>query len=281
MSAGSSRAEPREGFVQAGPLRLHYVTWGESDRSVVCLHGTGGNARHWGSLARTLVPQGYRVIGFDQRGHGDSDQPERGYEVDDFVGDLEAALPALGITRFDLVGASLGSRVALVYAARHPAQIGKLVLVDLSFEMPEAEQQRMIQGHRDRPDSFGSLEEVEAWSRGQPGRFRWEQQMHAELAPYEVKQLPDGRWTWRYSRQAAVLGLEAARRNLWPYAEALQVPTLVVRGAESPVLTPEAAEQMSRRIPNVRLVEVERAGHGVPRDNPAGFNQVVVDFLKQ
>lgn len=277
--ATPASVQPREAFVQAGPIRLRYLTWGGGEPTLVCLHGTGGSGWHWGPLARALVPRGYRVIGFDQRGHGDSDQPASGYEVEDFVGDLEAALPALGLDRFDLLGASLGSRVALMYAARHPEQVGKLVLVDLSFEMPEAEQQRMIDGHVNRPRSFGSVEEAVAWSRSQPGRARWPAELHAELIPHEVKQLPDGRWTWRYSREAAIQGLRAARRDLWPYARQLQMPTLLLRGAESPVLPPEIARRMAEAIPRCRMIAIERAGHGIARDNPEGFNRAVMEFL--
>jgi pimeloyl-ACP methyl ester carboxylesterase len=279
MAIESARLEPIEAYVQAAAVRLHYLTWGEGERTLVCLHGTGGSAWHWGPLARTLAPRGCRVVAFDQRGHGDSDQPISGYEVGDFVGDLEAALPSLGLERFDLLGASLGSRVALVYAARHPEAVERLVLVDLSFEMPEVEQQRMIQGHEQRPKSFESLEAAIDWSRSQPGRWRWTQELHEEMTPREVKQLPSGRWVWRYSRAAAIQGLQAAKQDLWPFTRRLQVPTLLVRGAESPVLPSETAEQMARAIPQCRLVVVPEAGHGIPRDNPALFNRAVSEFL--
>ena len=281
MTTESLRIEPREDFVQAGAVRLHHLTWGDAEQTLVCLHGTGGSAWHWSHLAWELVPRGCRVVAFDQRGHGDSDQPASGYEVQDFVGDLRAAVDSLGLGQFDLLGASLGSRVALVYAAENPQRVRKLVLVDLSFDMPEIEQQRMIEGHQQRPESFASLEEVVAWSRGQPGRVRWADELHEFLAPTEVKQLTDGRWTWRYSRDAAIQGLRAARRDLWPYTEKLRVPTLLVRGAESPVLTPEAAARMTQAICQCRMVEVEAAGHGIPRDNPQGFNRAVVGFLTE
>lgn len=279
MAIESAKVEPAEAYVQAGAVRLHYLTWGQGERTLACLHGTGGSAWHWGPLARTLVPRGYRVVAFDQRGHGDSDQPPTGYEAEHFVADLEAALTGLGLERFDLLGASLGSRVATVYAAKHPERVGKLVLVDLSFEMPEVEQQRMIQGHEQRPDSFGSLEEAIDWSRRQPGRWRWTAELQAEMAPHEVKQLPDGRWTWRYSRSAAIQGLQAAKSDLWPFAIELRMPTLLVRGAESPILPSEAAERMAEAIPQCRLVVIEEAGHGIPRDNPTAFNQAVTEFL--
>lgn len=272
--------EPREAFVDTGTLRLHYLTWGDGPRTVVCLHGTGGHGWHWGPLARSLVPDGFRVIGFDQRGHGDSDQPERGYEVEDFAGDLEGALPRLGVARTDLVGASLGSRVALAYAARNPERVGRLVVVDLSFEMPEAEQRRMIDGHRERPESFDSLDAVVEWSRTRPGRKRWTKEMHEEMAPHDVRRLPDGRWGWRYSRAAAIAGLEAARRDLWSLAAGLPMPTLLVRGAESPVLTHDVALKLARTIPRCELVEVD-AGHGVPRENPVEFDRVVSEFLRR
>ncbi len=281
MAVEESKVAPQEGFAQAGPIRLHYLSWGSGARTVVCLHGTGGSAYHWTWLARALMPLGFRVVAFDQRGHGDSDKPATGYEVEDFVGDLEGATRDLGLSRFNLLGASLGSRVALMYASRHPEQIEKLILVDLSFEMPESEQQRMIEGHLNRPDSFASLEDAIEWSRQGASRKRWIPEIHEIIGATDVKQRADGRWTWRYSRDAAVQGLRAARRDMWPWADALKVPSLVVRGGESPVLTPASAEKMRQRIPNCRVVEVPDAGHGVPRDNTEGFNRVVAQFLSE
>lgn len=281
MTAEDTGLEPDSGTVHASGIQLSYLVWGAAtyEHTLVCLHGSGGNARHWGPLARALRPHMVRVVAFDLRGHGDSDQPATGYEVEDFARDLEAAVPALGLNRFDLVGSSLGSRIALMYAARNPAVVRRLVVVDLSFEMPEDAQQRMINGHRSRPRRFARTDEVLDWSRSNPSRARWTAAMHEEMGRYELKPAADGGWTWRYSPDAAIQALAAARRNMWPFAESLAMPTLLLRGAQSPVLTPASAAEMSKRIPNCTLVEVPGAGHGVPRDNPDDFNKKVLDFV--
>ena len=73
----------------------------------------------------------------------------------------------------------------------------------------------------------------------------------------------------------------ATAQRLWKYAESLQCPTLVVRGAETDVVAAETAEAMQQRIPSSRLATVEGAGHLVMGDNPSGFERAVTSFLEE
>ncbi len=271
---------PENKFAEVNGLKLHYLDWGspDSERTLVCLHGTSGNGHHFDALARSLVAP-YRVIALDQRGHGLSDKPPHGYDAATLAGDLEALANKLGLSAFALLGSSMGSRVATVYAGSHPETIYRLILVDLSFEMPEAAQQRMIQGHLTRQRTFDSFAAALAYSRAMPQRSRWTPEMHREEIEHAVGQRPDGKWEWRYSLEAALQSLQQAPQDLWAYVARIQCPTLLIRGRESDVLTVSTAEKFSRLVEECRIFEVEGAAHGVARDNPARFNQVVGEFL--
>ncbi|HWP60803.1 MAG TPA: alpha/beta hydrolase [Candidatus Acidoferrales bacterium] len=269
-------------FAAVGDLNLHYLDWGErtNERVLVCLHGTSGSARHFDRLANILAPS-YRVIALDQRGHGESDKPPRGYDAVTLAGDLAGFADQIGIGRFALLGASLGSRVATVYTGGHPERVARLILVDVSFEMPEEAQQRMIHGHLTRRRTFTSFEDALSYSQSMPQRSRWTPEMHREEIEHAIVKRPDGLWEWRYSLEAALQSLQQARQDLWNYVAKIQCPTLLIRGQESDVLTVSTAEKFLRLVKNCRSVEIEGAGHGVPRDNPERFNQVVCEFLKR
>ncbi|MBI2989308.1 MAG: alpha/beta hydrolase [Deltaproteobacteria bacterium] len=267
-------------FTEGEGLKLHYLDWGniQSERVLVCLHGTSGNAHHFDRLAASLLPS-YRVIALDQRGHGGSDKPAHGYDAVTLAGDLQIFADKIHLSTFALLGASLGSRVATVYAGSHPDRVTRLILVDLSFEMPEAAQERMIQGHLKRPRTFASFEEALAYSQSMPQRSRWSAEMHREEVRHGAAQRTDGKWEWRYSLEAALQSLRQARQDLWNYVAGIRCPTLLIRGQESDVLTVGTTERALQNLRDCRSVEIEAAGHGVPRDNPRRFNQVVAEFL--
>ncbi|MGH7847742.1 MAG: alpha/beta fold hydrolase [Candidatus Binatia bacterium] len=274
------RPKAESKFVKVRDLNLHYLDWqtATNERTLVCLHGTSGSAHHFDHLATSLVSS-YRVIALDQRGHGESDKPPRGYDAVTLAGDVEAFADQIGLSVFALLGASLGSRVATVYTGSHSARVARLILVDLSFEMPETAQQRMIQGHVTRRRTFASFENALAYSQAMPQRSRWTPEMHREEIEHAVVKRADGQWEWRYSLEAALQSLQQARQDLWNYVAKIRCPTLLIRGQESDVLTVSTAQQFSQVLKDCRSVEIEGAGHGVPRDNPQRFNQVVAEFL--
>jgi pimeloyl-ACP methyl ester carboxylesterase len=96
------------------------------------LHGLSSSAQTWNLVAPLLTPE-FRVVAIDERGHGQSDQPDLGYDLATFVSDVEGISGALGLERFALVGQSWGGHVALEYAIRHPNIVSHLVLVDGGF----------------------------------------------------------------------------------------------------------------------------------------------------
>jgi pimeloyl-ACP methyl ester carboxylesterase len=120
-------------FVEAQGLRLHYEAWGPADprAGVVLVHGLGSSCHIWDFVAPILAEQSLRIVALDQRGHGDSDQPDSGYDFGSVVADLRGFVDAVGLSEPSvLVGHSWGASVVLHYAAAHPERTAGVVLVD-------------------------------------------------------------------------------------------------------------------------------------------------------
>jgi pimeloyl-ACP methyl ester carboxylesterase len=135
--------EPHDGFVEVpaqtetGRLRLHYRRWGTASRpTLVLVHGLGSSGHIWDLVAPLLAPR-YAVVALDQRGHGESEQPDTGYDFPSIVADLAHFLDALG-TRAPslLVGHSWGASVVLHFGASHPDRAAGLVLLDGGTSSP-------------------------------------------------------------------------------------------------------------------------------------------------
>jgi pimeloyl-ACP methyl ester carboxylesterase len=120
-------------FVEVGALRLHYQEWGEPSApgAIVLVHGVGSSCHIWDLTGPLLAERGRRVVALDQRGHGESDQPDGGYDFPSVVADLAGFADALGIGEATvMVGHSWGASVVLHYGVAHPDRTAGVVLVD-------------------------------------------------------------------------------------------------------------------------------------------------------
>ena len=126
---------PVDAFISANGLQLHYRRWWSPDFNpdlspILLLHGLASSAHIWNLVAPLLAAGGYVVTALDQRGHGESDKPDTGYDFATILDDDTAAVEALEIERPILVGHSWGAMVALQFAATNFNQVTALVLVD-------------------------------------------------------------------------------------------------------------------------------------------------------
>jgi len=261
-----------------------------SDPPVVLLHG-GGQTRHsWGTTLETIGTRGWRGYSVDLRGHGDSEWAADGdYTLDALSGDV------LAITRtFDvppaLVGASLGGIASLAAIGEHPGQdvARALVLVDVAPRIEEAGRDRIGAFMIERmEEGFASLDEVaDAIQRYNPHRPR-----PKNLAGLEKNlRRRDGRWYWHWDPvfiSGKLGGKDETRSSLvdpdrlQAAARALTVPTLLVRGRVSDLLSEEGAQELLQLVPHARLVDVAGAGHMVAGDRNDLFNDAVVSFLDE
>lgn len=284
MSAGArlpGTPEPMLSVGDAGSLRLACDLWGEPGAPwVVLLHG-GGQTRHaWKGTGRGLAQAGYRVVAFDARGHGDSDWAGDGdYGYAAMASDLQRVMQRLGVDRPALVGASLGGGTALVAIGQGLVQASALVLVDVAPHI-EAEGVDRIRDFMDQsPQGFDSLHSVaEAIAGYQPHRAR---PRRLDGIAKNVRMGADGRyrWHWDPAYRASHVDLVLRRELLSACARRVTVPTLLVRGLLSDLLSEEGARDFLELCPHGEYVRVGDAAHMVVGDRNDVFARSVTDFL--
>ncbi len=284
MSAGTrlpGTPEPMLRIGDAGGLRLACDLWGEPGAPwVLLLHG-GGQTRHaWKGTGRSLAQAGYRVAAFDARGHGDSDWAGDGdYDHAAMAHDLQRVMHALGAERPALVGASLGGGTALFAIGQGLVQSSALVLVDVAPHIENDGVDRIRDFMDQSPQGFDSLQSVaEAIASYQPHRAR---PRRLDGIAKNVRMGADGRyrWHWDPAYRAAHVDLQHRRDLLAGCARRVTVPTLLVRGLLSDLLSEEGARDFLQLCPQAEYVRVSDAAHMVVGDRNDIFARSVIDFL--
>ncbi len=255
---------------------------GRSDAlPVLLLHG-GGQTRHsWGATAARLAASGREVITMDARGHGDSDwDPAGDYSMDAFASDVEVVSAMLDRPPV-LIGASLGGTAALLAAGEHPGLASALVLVDVVVALEPAGVARILAFLSAHPDGFASLEEVaDAIAAYNPLRRR---PRNLDGLRKNVRRGEDGRWHWHWDPAFVQIDDEPQRRvgreRLRAAAARIEVPTLIVRGAQSEVVSEAGLAHMRRLIPHAQTADVQEAGHMVAGDDNDVFVARLEGFL--
>jgi len=269
-------------LIELRGLRFHYRDW-PSRRTdapdLVLLHGYTGHARSWDAFAEAMTDR-YRVLALDQRGHGETAwAPADQYGVDDMTDDLAAFVSALGLRDFTLLGLSMGGMVAINYAGRRPKELGALVIVDIGPEIVTEGASRIQAGVR-MTDVFDSRDA--AFAAARVGNSRPPEAHHRHRVDHSLMRTEDGKWTYRYDRALRAPSTLRTRDPAagWASCEAIAVPTLLIRGEDSDILSPAIAERMLATIPDVRFALVKDSGHSVPLDAPDGFLAASRGFLK-
>jgi pimeloyl-ACP methyl ester carboxylesterase len=246
------------------------------------LHGFAQQAHSWDFVALGLRDLCH-AIAVDLRGHGDSGWPAPpDYAISDYARDMRTLLEAEGLTRPIVCGLSLGGRVAFDLAAELHEAMRALIVVDVGPSIAPAGRER-IRRFVESQQVFESFEEMVAYTLKYTRRLRTEQQVRGSLR-HATRQLPDGKWTWKYDprlRGQRPPASAASEDRIWAALARIKCPTLLVRGAESDILSPEVFERMRQTIPESQVAVVEHAGHLVPGDNPAGFVKAVRPFIER
>lgn len=268
-------------LIELRGLRFHFRDWpagraGAPD--LVLLHGFTSHARSWDAFAEAMSDR-YRVLALDQRGHGETQwAPADRYGVADMADDLAAFVKALGLNRFSLLGLSMGGMVAMEYAGRRPSELVRLVIVDIGPEIIQSGASRIRDGVRAK-DVFASREE--AFAAARKANPRPPEAHHRHRVDLSLMRMEDGNWTFRYDRALRSPSTLRPRNPdaAWKSCANIAVPTQLIRGELSDILSPEVAERMMQTIPNARFDLVKNSGHSVPLDVPDAFLATARDFL--
>jgi pimeloyl-ACP methyl ester carboxylesterase len=266
--------EPRLKHVQCldtrGLHRMAYWEWGDAhnDRVLVCVHGLARQGRDFDALATAMQGE-YRVVCPDIVGRGRSDRlaDPMGYVVPTYVADMVTLLARLDTESIDWVGTSMGGLIGLGLASLPVNPVRRLVLNDVGpvIEPVAIERIGTYLGTRMK---FASFDEASGYLQGISASFgvRDPQQWLALTRPM-LKEIDDG-WALHYDPQIAVPfravrpeHIPAGEAALWRSYDALRIPTLLLRGADSDLLSHATALEMTQRGPKARLHEFAGIGH--------------------
>jgi len=286
MSAGERLAgtpEPMHRWEGFGGVMIAGDSWGDPlGPLVVLLHGRGQTRHAWKGTGQSLAAVGYHTVAFDARGHGDSDWASDGlYTQDAMVADLVCVLAGLGGRRPVLVGASMGGGASLVAVGEGRVDATALVLVDIAPRLEPEGVTKIAAFMKQNPDGFESLEEVgQAIASYQPQRKR--SRNLAGLAK-NVRRGKNGKYYWHWDpktrTQSPNLGDREAR--LQECARNLTLPTQLVRGGLSDLISEEGAQSFLELCPHSEYVNVTGAGHMVAGDRNDIFAGAVIEFLSR
>lgn len=274
----------------AGFHRIAYREWGDpaNPHVVVAAHGMVRTGADFDVLASALAPT-HRVVCPDFAGRGGSDWLADGslYTVEQYVTDMVALLARLRATSVTWVGTSLGGIVGMAVASLPNSPVQRLVLNDVGPVLEPASMMRLAQFLAD-PQGFADLEQAIAYVRqvsygfGEHTPEQWR-----KLALDVLRRNPDGTWVRNYDYRLAAPILattpEQAAHNqarLWAAFDAIACPTLLLRGADSDMLSAAVAAEMCQRGPKPVLAEFAGVGHA-PTLMAQDQVDVVVEFIRK
>jgi proline iminopeptidase len=271
--------------------RLFYDARGAGERLVCHPGGPGFSGAYLGDLGG--LDRSHTIVALDPRGAGRSDPPSStdAYALDDYAADLGLLQAHLGPSSVDLLGHSHGSLVALLYAARYPDRIRRLVLVAVGARFHEEQVEAMQQAMGRRAGEPWFEDASAALEQEQEGLF----QDDAELGRLVARELPFYFASYGENERAFVQGVleqpvhAAALRyfnnreflafDLRPALASVTAPTLVVAGQDDFILGPASCREVTEGIANARLQVLENVGHLPWVESPTEFAAVVTAFL--
>ncbi|NIF55155.1 MULTISPECIES: alpha/beta hydrolase [Burkholderiaceae] len=256
---------------------------GEPGRpAVILLHG-GGQTRHsWRGTVKTLGELGYHALAFDARGHGESDwSAELNYSYNHLADDLEAVIGMVAAEPV-LIGASMGGMTAMHTVGRSKGKLARaLVLVDIAPRVDPRGLRRVHDFLNGYPDGFANIEEasdaVAAYNPHRP-RPRDPRGLMKNLRLRE-----DGRlyWHWdpRFFASRNDEQREKSTNRLLDMCPNIKIPTLLVHGAQSDVVSSSGIDELRARLPQLETALMPGAGHMIAGDRNDAFNSAILEFL--
>lgn len=282
--------EPIEKKVPGDGIAIHLAVWEGRGKNILAVHGLTANNRCWDPIARSVAPH-HRLLAMDLRGRGLSDKPASGYSIDIHSRDILALLDHLGLKKVVLLGHSLGAFISLVFAARNPERVSRLILVDGGGKLTAEQTNRVFAGIKTSLERLGktfpSFEAYVGILRKAPFLQPWSKALENYFR-FEVEEVPGGIRP-RIDPEAIQEEIGNLRRvDASVFYPRVRCPVLILRATEGvlypdDILLPEnVVERMVREIPKARRVDLEGSNHYsiLFQDNPAR-DRAILQFLEE
>ena len=279
---------PSSHYVQLVGREIHFMDWGPRNGEVIIAwHGLARTCRDMDDLAQHFAERGFRVLCPDTIGRGLSQwsrAPDDEYQLSFYAQLADAFCETLNLERVHWVGTSMGGAIGMVCASglfepRMKRRILSLTLNDTAPQVADAAIER-IRGYAGAPPAFDTVRELEAFFRTVYKPYGWlSEAQWRRLTESSTRRLPDGRVTPHYD--PAMVRQFTAHENdylIWPHYDAIEVPVLSLRGADSDLVLPDVIEAMRTRGPGVvgrlQTIEVPGCGHAPALNVPSHLNPI-------
>lgn len=253
--------------------------------TLVLAHATGFCGGVWEPIVPALSER-FRVVTYDQRGHGDSDKPDTVYDWAAFAADLAGLVDALGVGPVLAAGHSKGGAAVAGVAARHPGRLSRIVLLDPVLVPPPVPGEdrvssvRLAAGARRRREVWESREGLAESLAARPPFSTWRREFVEAYARHGTEPTGDGRIRLKCPGEIEARVYEgAAGSSSLEFLRDLRIPALLVAGEESDVLPPALARLAESTAPGARLVVLPGVGHFVPMEAPERTVELLTGFL--
>jgi len=270
---------------------LHLQDWraglagGAQPETLLCLHGLTQQSHAFDAIAARLATR-YRCLALDLRGRGESDWAAGTYTIPQYVADVHAVVDALSLRAVHVLGTSLGGLIGLSLARVSPDRLRSLALNDIGPEIDPRGASRTSAYSASVPERFPDLAAATRWALDQ---YSWLRLLSPEAVTetirWAVHRAPDGEWRFKFdpaigrAPRPAPEAVHAASLAWWTGLESLQCPVLLVRGAESDILSPEVAAAMETRQPRLRRVDLPGVGHAPTLTEPEAVAALEAFYL--
>ena len=267
-------------------IKIAADVWGSNNQELVILLHGGGQTRHaWGDTGKKLAEAGYHSVALDLRGHGDSEWHADGdYSIRAYKDDLVSIINEIGKPA-RLVGASLGGMASLLLAGDeiNSDLCTALIMVDIGIYPDPVGSDRIVSFMLSGEGGFNSLEDVaKSISDYLPHRKK---PKDLEGLKKNLRLKDNGRYYWHWDprfirRRPGSQDREGHFDLQLKAAEKVTIPTLLIRGALSDVVTMEDVDYFLSMISHAKFVEIEKAAHMIAGDRNDIFAEEAIKFLK-
>ena len=250
---------------------FHRDLGGTGQPPLVLLHGMLGSSRNWQSAGADLATH-FHVLAPDLRNHGGSPHAEEmTYEA--MLADLLSWLEAQAIGRAIFVGHSMGGKVAMLLACRHPERVERLVIVDI------APRDYFWPGHRQSFMAMNELNLADLHSRGEA-----EMRFEARVASYPLRKFlatnlertADNHWRWLINLPVLTSALPVLEKNPLVPGDCFTGPVLFVAGGKSAYVEPADHPAIHAHFPAARIEIIAESGHNPHMETRAAFVAAVL-----
>lgn len=270
-------------------IQIQLAVWEGKGRPILCIHGLTANSRFWDCLASALSPT-YKIIAMDLRGRGLSDKPPTGYSIKYHCRDILALMEDQGLKRPVLMGHSLGAFISLVFAAKHPDKVNRLILIDGGGKLSNNQMAKVFKGIKPSLDRLGqifpSFKAYLSLMKQAPFLQPWNAYMDAYFR-YEVEKVKGGVRSRVYPKHIEEEATNLKKEDSSQYYSRITCPTLILRAtrgllAEDDFVLPKnVANRMVKEIPQAELVQLDGVNHYTILFQPnEARDQAILQFLK-